>query len=135
MNPRNAYKQQSAPPARIDLALEIYERLLARLREARALFPTNPNQARLQLSSCQAAVTALAAGQDLSAGEVAENFLRLYEFVAHALSEGTEAGTQTAIDVLTPLHEAFVAARPEALNLERQGQIPSLGQPRVSAMA
>jgi hypothetical protein len=127
-----AYPQ---PQARIDLLLEIFDRLLGRLRRAIPLTDSIPTEAEELLKPCRAAVAALALGVQANEDEATANFARLYEFVGHCLAEGGAARIQDAIDVLQPLQEGFQQAREQALELERSGQIPPLDQPRVTVTA
>lgn len=128
MLPRNAYQQAPVPTARIDLILEIYERLLARLERAQGLAATNPEEAWRLINECRTAVVGVAAGLDFSQGEGALNFFRLYEFVAHELSAGR---ITEPIRVLQTLRDGFLAVRPQALEMERQGQLAPLESGRL----
>jgi flagellin-specific chaperone FliS len=130
-------QQQPSQPTlpRIDLILEIFERFLERLHKAQQLLVDRPQEARGILNQCQLAVQGMAVGLDTSRGELSVQFLRLYEYVGHCLGEGTAASVQNAIDVLKILQESFQQVRPQALDLERQGEIPTLDQARVTATA
>jgi len=134
MYAKNAYLRPVSQP-RVDLILEVFERLLARLRLAQSLLETQPEEARRLLNQCQLAVTGMAVGQDLSLGELAGTFVRLYEFITHSISKADGSGIGDAIDVLQTLQSGFVEIRADALNMERAGQIPSLDQARLQVTA
>lgn len=130
MAPYQAYrKQREAVPTRIDLILTLYERALALLGTAEAaLARDEPTVAGAALGQVQLIVAGLAAGPAEKPEGLALDFLRLYEFVGHLLTEPSLANVQSARRVLEPLCEAFVAIRAEALRLEREGQLPPLDQ-------
>lgn len=135
MYPGNAYRQQSTSNTRVDVILQIYEALLSKLRQARALLTSEPSRASTLVGQCRLAVVGIASGMTESSGEVRDRFLALYEFVGHSLSRGTEQGIDAAIAVIVPLYEGFLEARQEAINLERGGEIPSLDAPRLQIIA
>jgi hypothetical protein len=60
---------------------------------------------------------------------MASQFLRLYEFVNHALDSGRLDKVEGALQVLRTLREALEAIRPEAAELERSGRIPPADAP------
>lgn len=128
MNPLAAYKrQQHRTTPRIDLILALYRKALQNLRQARqALAEGHPDVARPLLVNTQLIVSGLASELPAYQDESAANFLRLYEFVAHQMVEGTIASVDAATKVLRPLLDSFEAVRDQALTLEKQGLIPAL---------
>jgi flagellin-specific chaperone FliS len=130
-----AYQQQSAGFARIDLVLEIYDRLLNRLRRAQSVLMSDPAEAKRLLDACAISVAAMANGLEQGQAEVNDNLLRLYEFVVHSLRGGSAREIGDAIDVLNTLREGFEQARPQALDMERQGAIPPLASAQLAVRA
>jgi flagellar biosynthetic protein FliS len=127
MHGAQAYQQQQrTTPTRIELILTLYDGAIERLQRARQLLTPQPDEARQLIAQCQMIVSGLAGGMDPAAGDVAVNFLRLYEYVAHCLAQGTDEGLAHAISVLTTLREGFQEIRPQALEMERSGVIPPL---------
>ena|SRR5947209_2303447 len=127
MLPHLAYQQrQETTPPRIDVILQLYDRMLARLQLARAALEGGEAMtAGTALGQVQMIVTALASGLTAD-DELSATHLRLYEFVAHQLAVPDAARIADAQRVLTTLRESFEAVRAEALRLEREGAIPSL---------
>lgn len=118
-----AYRQnQTLTMPRIDLVLRIYEGVIGQLEVA---LHAAPDDARQRLNRAQVVIGGLAS-EIMPTSDVERNFLRLYEYVLHCLSTGTAARIREALRVLGILREAFEQARPEALELERTGQIPPL---------
>jgi flagellin-specific chaperone FliS len=127
MTGHRAYRQQTqVGGTRIDLILELYDRALANLdRAVAALAQGWPGQAQALRGEVQLIVSGLAAGIDPT-DELSRNLLRLYEFVAHQMTLSTPDALPAARGVLQSLRDGFDAARPQALELERQGAIPPL---------
>jgi flagellin-specific chaperone FliS len=127
MLPQRAYQQRATGMTRIDTILGLYDQALARISQAEnALGRHEQVLARTLMNQAQLAVSGLVCGLEGHADEQSLNFLRLYEFVAHHLSQASPASAQAARQVLQTLREAFEAIRPEAVRLEREGTIPSL---------
>lgn len=127
MLPQRAYQRRATGMTRIDTILGLYDQALAKINQAEdALAGQEQVLARTRMNQAQLAVSGLVCGLEGHADEQSLNFLRLYEFVAHHLSQATPEGAQAAKQVLQTLREAFEAIRPEALRLERDGAIPSL---------
>jgi flagellin-specific chaperone FliS len=132
MHGHYAYQQQRAtPPTRIELILTLYDALLAKMQQGRTLLGREPAEAKRLLAHCQIAVTGMAGGIDPAEGDIAVNFLRLYEFMSHCLVQGTAEHLDAAIDVLVTLRDGFQEARAEALDLERGGHLPPLQTPQL----
>lgn len=129
MNPYSAYQQQ-APVAttRIDLLLALYDGAIDKISGALEALRAGDRALALSLTAKgQLFVAELAAGVrtdiDLSLGS---NVLRLYEFVANQLTQVDEERLNSSLRVLTTLREGFQQIRPEAIELERTGQIPNI---------
>ena len=130
MNPYKAYQnRQTAGQTRIDTILSLYEAVIERLeRTIGALRQKDQEAARRQLTAASLGVAALGGAFDVRGGEMAVNFLRLYGFVFRCLEDGSPANLQAALKVLRNLHNGFLAIRPEAVAMERSGEIPPLDQ-------
>jgi flagellar secretion chaperone FliS len=112
---------------RIDVILGLYDQALTKINQAEdALARHDQALATTLMNQAQLAVSGLVCGMEGHADDQSLNFLRLYEFVVHHLSQATPQSAQAARQVLQTLREAFEAIRPEALRLEREGAIPSL---------
>ncbi len=129
MNPYRAYQQQSHSAwLRIDLVLALYDGLIGRIEAARAaLLKKDAPEAKKLLDKSRLMLAGLVSGVDPNRGEMAAQFLRLYEFVNHSLGVGDVKSLDGALRVLRTLREGMEAIRPEAAELERSGQIPPAG--------
>ena len=136
MNGYAAYKNtQDLPMTRITLILTLYRKALESLERARqALTEQQPDAARPYLAKTQLIVASLASELPAYKDEVAINFLRLYEFVAHQMLLGTVESVDAATKVLRPLQAGFEAVREQATALELQGAIPPLHQARLLSL-
>ncbi len=128
MNPYKAYQaQQEATAPRIEVLLQVYDRLRELLQQAHGhLAREDRAAAQPVLLRLRVAVAALAVGVDVSHGDLPENLVRLYQFVVHRLEAGQAQDVREALRVITTLHEGLEGIRGEALALERAGQIPAL---------
>src|SRR5262249_14917257 len=126
-----AYQQtQNLPTTRIDLILALYRQALELLERA-ALALGQKENALPHLAKAQMVVMALASGIPANPDEPGKNFLRLYEFVSHQLTQNTIDAVADAAKVLRSLQSGFENAREKALDLEQQGKIPPLGADRL----
>jgi flagellin-specific chaperone FliS len=125
-----AYKQaQNLTMTRIDLILASYRKALEQLAQARiALEQVRRDDALPYLTRTQLIIVGMASGLPAYKDEIALNFLRLYEFVAHQMTLGTLASVDAAAGVLRTLLTGFEKVREQAATLESQGKIPPLGQ-------
>ncbi len=128
MNPFQAYQQPTASgTTRIDIILGLYNVALDRLERAQsALSENDAVQAKQLLADAQLSISGLGGGLDLSQGEMPLNLLRLYEFVAECIEVGSSEMLNGALKVLRILKEGFEEIRPEAVELERNGTVPSV---------
>jgi hypothetical protein len=69
-------------------------------------------------------IVALAAGVRRENNELADNFARLYEFCCWGLDQGTDPLLDGVYRVLCTLREGFEEVRPQAVDMERNGQMP-----------
>jgi flagellin-specific chaperone FliS len=129
MNPYRAYQQQAYSAwLRIDMLLALYDGIIGRLEAAlSALARKNATEAKPLLGKARLMLAGLVSCVDPSRGEMADQFLRLYEFVNHCLDIGDAKQVEAALRVLRTLREGLEAIRPEAAQLERSGQIPPAG--------
>src|SRR5947209_4657151 len=126
-NPYRAYQERSGTEwTRIDMLLALYDGAVERLEAAALAMHSGqdavavPLLARAQLLVCD-----LAAGVDPNAAG-SDNFLRLFEFVVHAIRCRSGEKVEAALNVLRTLREGFRTIRPEAVALENSGVIPPL---------
>jgi flagellin-specific chaperone FliS len=131
-----AYKEaQNAPMTRIDLVLTLYRKALDNLAKARAaLAGHHPEGARTHLANTQLIVLGMAAGLPGHKDKAAHNFLRLYEFVAYQMIQGTLESVDAAEKVLRTLLKGFETVREEAVSLELQCKIPPLDRDRLVSL-
>ncbi len=87
--------------------------------------------ADLLLSRSRLLVCGLAAGVDVSQGELPRNFMRLFEFVGRRIATGKVEGLDAALGILTTLQSAIQGIREEATQLERDGAIPPIAANHV----
>jgi flagellin-specific chaperone FliS len=134
MNPYRAYQQQAYSAwLRIDMLLALYDGAISKFEAARmALSKKDAAGARKHLEEARLVLAGLVSAVDPGQGEMAAQFLRLYEFVHHAIGVGDAPSVEGALRVLRSLREGLEAIRPEAAELERSGQVPPAGaQPSV----
>jgi flagellar biosynthetic protein FliS len=128
MNPYKAYQQnRAAGQTRIDIILSLYDEVTGRIEKALAAQEQQDHAAvKRQLAASNLGVAGLANALNANGGEMAVNFLRLYDFVVRCLAEQSAAKLKAALDVLHTLREAFATIRPQAVAMERAGEIPPL---------
>jgi flagellar secretion chaperone FliS len=128
MIPSSVYQDQRRQPLpRIELILTLYDKAIDRLERACvALERGEREDARPLLAEAQIIVCSLAGGLNLSQGKLSENLLRVYEFVSHCARAADREQIQGAVQVLRILQDAFQEIRPDALQLERSGAVPSV---------
>ena len=131
-----AYKEAQNPPiTRIDLILTLYRMSLEHLSQARgALAEHCPERALPHLAKTQLIVVGLASGLPGHKDEAAHNFLRLYEFVAYQMVQGTLESVDAADKVLHTLLKGFETVREQAVSLELQGKIPPLDRDHLLSL-
>ena len=110
MNAYRAYHQPLlAGMTRVDMLLALYDKLLGRLEAAQeALAQGQTDTANSLLVRAEVLVTGLTAGVDASRGELAINFLRLYDFALRSFRQRTPEGVTGALRALHPLHERWL---------------------------
>ena len=129
MNPYRAYQQQAYSAwLRIDMLLALYDGLIGKLEAARAaLVKRDVGRQRTCSPGRGSCSPGWSAPWTPSRGEMAVEFLRLYEFVNHSLGVGDVKSIDAALKVLRTLREGLEEIRPEAAELERSGRIPPAG--------
>lgn len=128
MNPYQIYQQQQVVNlTRIDMLLALYDKAHTHLSQALyALEQEDISTATSSLFKTQVIVYALASGVDPNYDHVAQNLMRLYEFMLHRLSVCETERIQDVLKVLTILREGLEAIQPRARTLELSGKIPPL---------
>jgi flagellar secretion chaperone FliS len=112
---------------RVDMLLALYDQAIRTVTEAReALLRNDRRGSDLLLSRSRLLVYGLAAGVDVSQGELPRNFMRLFEFVGRRIATGEPEGMDAALGILTTLQSAIQGIREEAIQLERNGAIPPI---------
>jgi flagellin-specific chaperone FliS len=126
MNPYRAYAQQAASAwLRIDMLLALYDGLIGKLEAARAaLTRKDAREVRKLLDKSRLILGGMVSAVDPRRGALATEFLRLYEFVNYSLTVADLKHLDAALKVLRTLRQGLEAIRPEAVELERSGQIP-----------
>ncbi len=128
MNPAEAYKKQIPIGwTRVDMLLALYASSLKYIDQA-IIEAESGNVAgsmhfRTRVSKI---VLELAAGVDLSYGEIPTRMAQLYDFVQANVLSGDAEQLRNARGVLVTLQEAFQGIRDEAVELEANGKIPPL---------
>ena len=129
MNPCQVYReQQTVGWSRIDLLLALYDGAMDRLERARhALASGDRTTAAPLLVRSQRIVVELIACLDFRYREVSQNLHRLYLFVLHAIG-ANNPDIDAALRVLNTLREGLQGIRCEAIQSERSGTIPTVGE-------
>lgn len=133
MNHHLSYQQWRNPCwTRIDLLLALYDETIAQLQKAlETATEHGAEAARPLLQRFDLLLSGLVAGANPNGGELAVDFLRLYEFIAHCSQESSIVKLRAALNVLTMLREGLLGIREEAARLEREGAIPSADSQRL----
>ena len=120
------YQQQSTECwPRVDMLLALFDELIRKLEKAREAFSTHESDtAQKLIQRCQLVIGGLISGVIPDSGELASNCLRTYEFALFSLEKATLSGIEDALRSLKPLWEGFQKIREEAIQLERNGEIP-----------
>jgi flagellin-specific chaperone FliS len=123
MTPTDLYKQHDASRwTRIEMVLGLYDGAVSALRQAaEAITGGDDLRATTQLLQAHRFVIGILSGIDPDAGQIALDLQRLCLFVVERLKE---RDVQPALEILTILRDGFEAIRPEAMALERAGEIP-----------
>src|SRR6516164_335040 len=109
MNPYRAYQQQAYSAwLRIDTLLALFAGIIGKLEAARAaLAKKDTRAARTHLEQARLVLAGLVSAVDPAQGDMAAQFLRLYEFVHHAIGVGDARRVEAAQQVLRTLREAL----------------------------
>ncbi len=126
MNPYSAYQQQGYSTwLRIDMLLALYDGAIEKLEAAcAALRKRDTAAAKPLVDRARLILAGMISAVDAGQGEMGLQFLRLYEFVNHSLAQGRLKDVDGALKVLKTLREGLQAIRPQAVEMERSGQIP-----------
>ena len=120
MRALNAYQQQAPNWTRIEMLIAAFEGTLTRLKNASALLKQKEDiKAQLLLLRCQRLICELYAGINLDYGDIPKNMKSIYLFVLNRIGLGDKLEIEAAIHVLSTIHEALVAIRPQAIEMER----------------
>jgi flagellin-specific chaperone FliS len=121
MKAHQAYQQnRQFGLTRIDTILGLYDGAIERLEK---LTQADAVKAQRLTAEVRMIVAGFASGVAHYPGELAGNFLRLYEFVLHCLDTNK---ISDALQIVHTLHEGMQTIRTLALELERNGTIPPL---------
>jgi flagellar protein FliS len=130
MDPLSVYKKNSSLETtigsmpRVDVLLSLYDRAIQHLEDSiAALRLQDTNKATRLTMKARLTVLGLIAGVIPNSVDVADNLLRLYQFVLSAAEDGKLEKMQGGVNVLKTLREGFEGARSEAIRLERTGAI------------
>ena len=126
MTPYQIYQQQHVQNAtRIELLLALYDKAIQHLKQARQeIEQGNVSTATPLIVQAQVIVFALADGVDPQYGEIAQNMLRLYEFVLYRLGSTEAQNIGDAIQILATLREGLWEIEPKAKAMELGGKLP-----------
>ena len=126
VTPYRIYQQHQVQNAtRIELLLGLYDKAIQHLTQARQeIDQGNVSMATPLILQAQVIVYALAEGVDLQYGEIAQNMLRLYEFILYRLGSTDTHNIGDAIQVLTTLREGLWEIEPKAKAMELGGKLP-----------
>ncbi len=130
MKPQHVYKNRSMTGwTRIDMLIALYDAAIARLSLAKtAIESGDDDNASQHLLRGQCIVIEIMGGLNSNYGELPEKIQQLCVFVSSCILDGKPKDIQAAIRVLRQLREGFEAIRPDAIELENQGTIPSIHQ-------
>lgn len=121
-----AYKKQDVFGGwtRIDLLLQLYDRAVEKVSDAKAAFEAEDTDAYVQsFVDSQKTILAIHSGLKADEHDVAFNVARLLHFVLQSLAEKK---FDDAIKVLSELRDGFNAIETEANELENTGKIPPM---------
>ncbi len=110
---------------RIEMLLALYDGAIDRIAQARQLLADGKRlEAERLLLRAERIVVELMAGLAVDGSELTKNLRKLYLFVLDALTQENDLQLQGAERVLRTLRDAWAQIAPEAIQLERNGQIP-----------
>lgn len=126
MNPYLAANRstQIGAATRIDVLLALYDGAISRLKQAHALIQQGDDLAAIPLmAKAQLIITELSAGVRLDVNaEMGINYMRLYEYIVHLLTQVEAHRISEALKLMLTLREGFEAIREEAVAMERRGE-------------
>ncbi len=116
---------------RIEMLLALYDGAIERIARARQLIDNGQQlEAGRLLLRAERIVVELLAGLALDGTELTKNLRKLYLFILDALTKATPHDLEAAERVLRTLREGWERIAPEAIELERKGQIPPVADTR-----
>jgi flagellin-specific chaperone FliS len=136
MDPRGIYKQNRQTAwTRVDMLLELYRTALRHTDAAIQLLQAGRRpEARLELLKGARVVGGLKAGLDLSRGDIPRRMDQLFDYALDCFADGELSRVASARRILQNLRQAFEEIRPEAIALEKSGEIPPLARDGVMAV-
>jgi flagellin-specific chaperone FliS len=117
--------------------LALYEAAIDRLERAEATLQAGDEPAASDLvARSLMLVSGLAAGLDMSHGDLPRNLLRIYEYITRLLHPFTLASVREALSLLRILRVGFDSICDNVIEAERNGTIPPVDEgPIVIATA
>jgi len=113
---------------RVDTVLALLEETVRTLRDlAASRTEEGAEPPERKWRRAELLLAGLISGVDVRAGEVAYQFLRLYEYVHYVVANRRRTELERAAQILDTLRSGFAAVREQAIELERQGVIPPAG--------
>ncbi|MFG0333796.1 MAG: hypothetical protein ACF8TS_10570 [Maioricimonas sp. JB049] len=128
MNPLQAYRKASRNAwSRIDMLLAIYAAALDAARDgARLAQEGNSSELIHKRLRLQKMTLLLLDGIAPEMGDVPRQIQQLCLFILDQITSDDPAAWESAVNILSQLHDAFAQIREEAVQLEAQGTIPPL---------
>jgi flagellar secretion chaperone FliS len=128
MNPyTNCQQSRILGLTRVDMLLALYDQAILCTEEARdALKRADLPASKNLMARARLLVLGLAAGVDVSQGELPRNFMRLFDFVATRIASEKPEDLDAALGILRTLRSGIQGIREEANELERKGAIPPI---------
>lgn len=124
----NAYRQsRNTSLTRVDMLIKLYNKTINTIEIARKTLAEGDQLAaeREKLLAYRCLI-ALLDGIKPEHDQVSANTHRICLYAINQVWEGTIANFENAVRALSPIRDAFVAIRDEAVELELKGEIPPL---------
>jgi hypothetical protein len=127
MNARKLYGESTIGAwTRVDMLIQLYAAAVAAASDGARQIASSQRVETSTRMLMQRILGQLSDGLDLSQGDVPAQVQRLLLFSLNCVSSDDAAQWESMTRVLSSLHEAFQGIRREAVEAERQGEIPPL---------